>query len=166
MELFPAPNGWICKSDPGEPGLGVPRWSVNATEARILGELFRGMFVLEIGTGLGVATRAIAERAKLVYTVDIDPWVKESVELPENAVFFSDISEIKGKVMDGAFIDSLHSTAQVEIDTLHAKRLVKKGGIIVYHDAIMQSVMIAIQTLHPVLINTGAGIAITWNDKE
>jgi len=163
MNLVTAPNGYTCPTDPGEPGLGLQRWSVSDLEARIVSEFCCGRDVLEIGTGLGVSTRAIAKMARVVHTVDIDPWVKENVELPDNAIFYSDIREVP-EGLDVAFIDGLHSTEQCVIDILNARMKVKLGGLLIFHDAKMQSVMRALINLHPTLINTAAGMAIAWNE--
>lgn len=167
MILEPAPNGFFCPDDPGEPGLGEKRWSINDIEARIVGELCHGKDVLEIGTGLGISTKAIAAQAKFVYTVDIDLWVMENVapDLPENVLFFNDINDVHRKV-DVAFIDGLHSYEQCTQDIKDARRILKPGGLFIFHDAMMQSILKAIAHLHPVLIQTWAGMAMAWNDKE
>jgi hypothetical protein len=70
--------------DPGEAYYGgsPKRLSVTDEEAEILAKLATGMTVLELGTGLGVSTKALASTAKSVITVDPDPWVREDeVEL-------------------------------------------------------------------------------------
>jgi len=162
MELVPAPNGFTCPTDPGEPGLGIKRWSVSDLEARIAAEFCCNREVLEIGTGLGVATRAIAQKARMVHTVDIDPWVKQNVELPDNAIFYDDIRDVP-EGLDVAFIDGLHTTEQCLLDIEEAKRIIKPGGLLIFHDARMQQVMKAIQDLHPVFIVTPAGVAIAWS---
>lgn len=165
MKLIPAPNGWQCPDDPGEPGLGVPRWSVNADEARIVSELCRGLGVLEIGTGLGVSTREIAKLAKHVHTVDIDEWVRDNVELPENVTFWSSTKEIPTG-LGAAFIDGLHTRQQCRLDIIEAKRIVRPGGLIIFHDAKMKAVREAIidQKVECYLIHTPCGLAMGWND--
>jgi len=166
MNLIPAGFGFKCPDDPGEPGLGVPRWSVATMEGRILSEFFRGKTVLEIGTGLGVSTRAIASTAKEVYTVDIDPWVKENVVLPENVHFSTSLEGVPE--VDAAFIDGLHSHKQCCIDIYNARRLVKDGGLIVLHDAHMKPIRGAINdsNFSCYEIATEAGLAFGWNEKE
>jgi hypothetical protein len=167
MKLIPAPNGYLCEDDPGEIGLGGKRWSVNDMEARIVSELFKGDIVLEIGTGLGVSTRAIAEKASFVHTVDIDKWVKETVVpgLPENVMFYESVALVP-HLLDGAFIDSLHTYAQCCMDIIEARKRVKKGGLIVLHDANMAQIRKAIRDskLECYEIKTVAGIAFGWND--
>src|SRR3954471_13056030 len=67
------------KDDPGEPRIKKPRVSVTEDEARILSAFALGRVVLEIGTGLGVSTRALASTAKCVWTSDIDEWVQRTI---------------------------------------------------------------------------------------
>ncbi len=169
MKLVPAQNGWLCPSDPGEMGRGKPRWSVNAIEARIVSELFRGLDVLEIGTGLGVATKEIAKRARSVYTVDIDEWVKRVVvpELPGNVYFFQDIKDVP-KNLDAVFIDGRHTYKQCKDDIEFSKKIIKKDGLFVFHDAKMQDVLRAIveSNLVATYIDTLAGMAVAWNRGE
>lgn len=163
MNLVPAPNGFTCLEDPGEPGLGVPRWSVSEIEARIIAEFCYGKNVLEIGTGLGVSTRAIAGKAKWVHTVDVDRWVKDNVELPRNATFYDNIKDVPTE-LDVAFIDGLHTYEQCALDIENAKRIVKIRGLFIFHDAKMQGVLRAIKDMHPTLIFTPAGLAMAWNE--
>ena len=166
MKLVPAANGWYCPDDPGEPGLGKQRWSVNLGEARIVSELCRGLDVLEIGTGLGVSTREIARLANVVHTVDVDPWVAENVLLPDNAVFYTDINEVP-EGLGAAFIDGLHSYTQCKKDIVDARRIVKKGGLLIFHDAMMKWVRKAVIDSNMTdfyLIQTPCGIAMGWND--
>ena len=165
MKLEPAPNGFICPDDPGEPVDGFKRWSVGLDEARILSELFRGLCVLEIGTGLGIATNKIAEKAEWVYSVDIDPWVKENVvpTLARNVLFFDNIDHVPTD-MEGAFIDGLHTYEQCLKDIVDARRIVKKGGLIVFHDANMVSIHQAVvdSGLRCFYIKSYAGMAMGW----
>ena len=65
MKLVPQENGsYTHPADPGEPTTGTPRLSVTELEADILAALVAGRDVLEIGTGLGVSTRAMAATAR------------------------------------------------------------------------------------------------------
>ena len=163
MILVPAGNGWMCESDPGEPGLGVKRWSINDTEARLVSELFRGLTVLEIGTGLGVSTRAIAKKANWVHTVDIDPWVAENVVLPPNVFFYRDIKDVP-EGLDATFIDGYHNRKQCIKDIRDARRIVKPGGLIIFHDALMKPIHQAIidSKIECTLIHTVCGLAVGW----
>ena len=165
MNLLPAVNGWFCPEDPGEPG-GSKRWSVNDSEARVISELCHERNVLEIGTGLGVSTKAIAGRAKKVYTVDVDEWVRNTVvpELPENVEFFSDIRQVP-RNLDVAFIDGLHTHEQVLKDIKDARHHVKKDGIFIFHDGKIRGVFKAIadSNFHAVCMITTMGIVLAWN---
>jgi SAM-dependent methyltransferase len=167
MNLIPADNGFLCPDDPGEPGLGAKRWSVNPIEARIVSELCRGLDVLEIGTGLGISTKAIAKRARVVYTVDIDPWVKETVvpDLPENVKFFDNIQDIPHD-LDVVFIDGLHSFQQCNKDIRDARKVLKPDGLYIFHDAKMSGVANAIKGsgLTIVPIETSMGMVMAWKE--
>ena len=166
LEYEKVENGWVVKSDPGEPGLGLKRWSVSKYEAKFLSNLFRGLTVLEIGTGLGVATNFIATNAKWVHTVDIDPWVKETIMpiLLPNVTFCENIEKVSGK-FDAAFIDGLHTYEQCKEDIEICKKMVKSGGIIVLHDLNMAPVTQAARESGTEFyqIVTGAGLGIGWN---
>ena len=166
MRLVKVPNGWLCPDDPGEPQ-GGKRWSINSVEARVLSELFRNLRVLEIGTGLGVSTKGIAKTALEVHTVDIDEWVEKTVapELPENCKFYRDVTRVP-RPLDAAFIDGLHTKEQCSKDIVITRKIVKKGGIIVFHDTHIQDVYDAIaeSEMYGVEIKTFAGMAMVWND--
>jgi predicted O-methyltransferase YrrM len=162
-------NGYQCPTDPGEPRWGTARMSVSDLEARVISELARGKAVLEIGTGLGVSTRKLAETATCVYTVDIDPWVAEAVAptLPKNVVFLKGINEYG--IMTGfdmAFVDGFHGYEQCMKDIEDVKRLVKSGGLLVFHDYKMPAISraCAVSKLNVVLIETFAGIGLAWNE--
>ncbi len=167
MELIKAPNGWYCPDDPGELGIGGQRWSVSNHEGEFLSRIFKGLRVLEIGTGLGVSTNMIAKRAEIVYTVDIDVWVIDNIapKLADNVRFYREIDNVPHG-LDGAFIDGLHSTEQCLIDINKAKTIVKQGGIIVLHDAKMEAVLNAALESGILFyeIVTGAGLALGWNE--
>ncbi len=164
--LIPAPNGFIDDKDPGEPGRNEPRWSVNLIEARVGSELFRGLYVLEIGTGLGVATKEIAKRAKYVHTVDIDEWVKKTIvpELPENVTFYDNIKNVPVG-LDAAFIDGYHSYEQCTKDIVDARRIVKQDGLFVLHDTNMDAIRKAVKEsgMEIIAMGTRAGMALCWN---
>ena len=171
LRLVPSQfNGYFSPQDPGEPGRDIEhRLSVSDEEAWILSEFFRDKVVLEIGTGLGVSTRKMAETAIVVYTVDIDPWVQEMVvpTLPGNVKFFNNTNKLpKGDAaFEAAFIDGLHSYNQCKQDILTCKKLVQKGGMIVLHDLYIEGVNYAVADFFPyVHIRTKAGMALIWNN--
>jgi predicted O-methyltransferase YrrM len=138
IELAPYPaGGYVATSDPGEPTTGHPRVSITDREGDVLARMFAGMNVLEIGTGLGKSTRAMAATAKDIVTVDPDPWVREHVwpGLAALEVVGLHVSvERLGRNFDACFIDADHSTSAVTRDIRDALRLVKPGGLIVLHD--------------------------------
>jgi hypothetical protein len=168
MELVKSDvNGYYCPQDPGEPNWNAPRLSINDTEARFLKELFRGRVVLEIGTGLGVSTNAIASVADWVYTVDIDDWVKENVapNLPRNTTFHMNYNSIPE--CEAAFVDGYHEYEQCRKDIQTCKRLVSKGGLMVFHDLAMGAVRQALVDEgynNALQVLTHAGIGVCWNE--
>jgi predicted nicotinamide N-methyase len=96
---------------------------VTAAEASILAEAANGKCVLEVGTGTGISTKAMARTAERVVTVDVDPWVKEVIapKLPDNVTFMTTVPEdIK---FDMVFIDGEHSQDAVRHDLYTARRL-------------------------------------------
>lgn len=135
MTLTPYhPGGYRHDDDPGEPSTGLPRVSVTDEEAGLLADYARGRTVLEIGTGLGVSTRALASTATAVTTVDVDPWVQATIwpTLPAN------VSTSKAPPAGGSFglvfVDADHQTAAVTHDIEQARKLLAADGIIVAHD--------------------------------
>lgn len=125
-------GSYIHPDDPGEPSTGHPRLSVTDLEAAILAVLVDGLTVLEIGTGLGVSTRAMASTARVVHTVDIDPWVWENIWpfLPENVVTHRTIDSVP--LVDAAFIDGDHNPAAVVRDLADARSC--SPSLIIAHD--------------------------------
>jgi len=133
--------------DPGEggypPAFGIkPRYSVTDEEAFLLLRLARGFRVLEIGTGLAVATRALAASAQSVTTVDPDPWVRDP-ELP--AVTFRRSLPSSG-TFDLAFIDGCHLERAVRRDLGSCQTL--DIPILVLHDTYLEGVAAAIDAFH------------------
>lgn len=129
-------GSWEHPDDPGEPSTGVRRLSVTDTEAAILSGLAAGKMVIEIGTGLGVSTRALARWASVVYTIDVDEWVFRNImpTLPENVTAVTDRAHFHaGKAFDLVFIDGDHSGEAVKADLRFARQLCR--GLIVCHDA-------------------------------
>ena len=133
-------SSYCCSKDPGEPG-GSGRISITEGEGAMLADFASGKRVIEIGTGLGVSTRWLAKTAEVVYTLDIDEWVKEYVwnDLLElgNVVCVDRVESITGG-FDMAFIDGRHSEECVskDIDTA----LEHSCSLIVGHDAKVDAV--------------------------
>lgn len=163
-ELIPHPTGSFAHpSDPGEPSTGAPRLSVTAVEAEILAAFVVGRTVLEIGTGLGVSTRALARTAKTVVTVDIDPWVQDTIwpDLPGNVVPSPVVPT--GKKFDAAFIDGDHSAEAVLEDFYAVAPLVRRGGVILAHDTGAPVVRAALPALPGwQWLTTTHGIGVLW----
>ena len=116
--------------DPGEPSTGDPRLSVTDLEAAILMVLVDGLMVLEIGTGLGVSTRALAASAAVVHTVDVDPWVQATIwpGLPDNVICHESVATVPA--VDAAFIDGDHSedATRRDLESTDAR-------LVIVHDA-------------------------------
>ncbi len=144
-----ANGAWAHPEDPGEPGYADRRnrWSVTPREAGVLAALARGRVVLEIGTGLGVATRAMASTAYRVLTVDIDPWVQATIapDLPENVEFFADRANIPALEWSLAFVDGLHEQRAVADDIRFARKRLARPGLIVLHDGRMPHVQFGME---------------------
>jgi len=132
--------------DPGEPdGAGGrethPRMGVAPIESAILSSLAIRRRVVEIGTGLGISTRALASVAEAVYTVDPDPWVYQGrigAELMRdhpNIVCVPHTKQIpKDYRWDLVFIDGLHTREAVRQDAAFAVSRLEPGGILLFHD--------------------------------
>lgn len=136
--------------DPGEPGYGEKRirWSVTPRESAILRSLARGRRVLEIGTGLGVSTSRIAKFAEHVDTVDVDPWVQQTIApgLPDNVTFYLGSDTVpRDASYSMVFIDGLHEKDAVCADIRFALRQIERPGLIVLHDGRMPHVQLGIQ---------------------
>jgi predicted O-methyltransferase YrrM len=170
MNLIPSPiNGYACPEDTGEPGTNAPRLSVNNDEARIVSELLRGRWVLEIGTGLGVMTHALAAVTDLIVTVDIDPWVQENIvpTLPKHVQFTTNAESI-GVLhwFDAAMIDGSHKYEDVMRDIGIVRKLVKPGGLLIFHDLYLSPIYNALtdSKVNFIHIQSIAGLAVAWND--
>lgn len=132
-------GSYFSPDDPGEWGPeSSPRVSITDTEGDLLAYLARGQKVLEIGTGLGVSTRYLARNQSVVVTVDPSEWVRESVwpHLPDNVVTCADRA-LLAPGFDMAFIDGDHHREAFEEDVRLCERVVRKGGLLVAHDAIL-----------------------------
>lgn len=128
-------GGFTHDGDPGEPSSNAPRVSVTLGEARILAGLVAGLQVLEIGTGLGVATTWMASTATSVVTVDIDPWVWETIwpAQADNVLCVTSTVNLTGP-FGAVFIDGDHTPAALAVDLSEAARLAP-GGLLIVHDA-------------------------------
>lgn len=129
------PRVWRgAEPDPGEPQHGFPRVGICQDEEPLLAALADGATVLEIGTGLGYSTCAMARTAQQVITVDPDPWVRRTIvpALPPNVRHQATLPA--PIPVDMAFIDGDHRPAAVQRDTALAVRCVRVGGLIVFHD--------------------------------
>lgn len=132
-------RGLIHPEDPGEiagPGRGHRRISVTSEEGMVLAGMAAGRWVLEVGTGLGVATRYLAMHAAHVTTLDIDPWVREKVwpTLPDRVTALDTPPTVMDVSM--AFIDAEHTPEALCGDVMYAAGLMSAGGVLVAHDAI------------------------------
>ena len=136
--------------DPGEPGYGEKRvrWSVTPRESEILRGLARGRRVLEIGTGLGVSTARMAQFAERVDTVDVDPWVLQTIApgLPDNVSFYLGSDAVpRDARYSMVFIDGLHQKDAVAADIRFALAHLERPGLIVLHDGRMPHVQVGIE---------------------
>jgi len=151
-------GGFYREDDPGEPSSRVARISIADDERTVLATMAAGKHVLEIGTGLGVSTRALATTARTVVTVDIDEWVHRTIwpDLPANVWTMTSVDDLSPG-FDLVFIDGDHSEAALRADVATAERLLAPGGTIVVHDAhhLMQHLGNGWE-----LLNTGYGLAV------
>lgn len=166
LELTQKENGsYYAESDPGENGTKKPRLSVTPEEARVLAQLVYGQAVLEIGTGLGVAARAMAKTARLVTTYDIDPWVQAQVFPTLDGVrTIANLGAVSTDKFDVVFIDGAHDQASVTADMAIAQQLAKPRGLLVLHDHKMSGVQKALVQLGitPLVIPTTWELALVF----
>ena len=136
MTLVPHDTGsFQHPDDPGEPTTGDPRLSITKLEGQMLAALVAGRRVLEIGTGLGVSTAAMAATAEHVATYDIDAWVHDTIwpGLPDNVVGVKSLEHV-GRAFGAVFIDADHSTEAVARDLSLALQHLGLGGVVIAHD--------------------------------
>jgi len=151
-------GSYRCADDPGEPSTGDPRLSVTDDEAAILAAFAIGRHVVEIGTGLGVSTRAFARTAASVVTVDIDPWVQDTIwpSLPGRVVPTPTLPV--GRLFDICFVDGDHSTEATAADIDWGQR---NARIVLVHDVAYPNVAAALDGRF-VKIPTRHGIGV-WH---
>jgi hypothetical protein len=129
--------GYVSPDDTGEAcySTGSRRVGVNDAEAAILAGGLAGRVVLEIGTGLGVSTRAIASRAKRVCTVDVDPWVIERVHPAINQRnIYTATAILPSDWYNGAFIDGDHRYEAAVRDCREVIARLAPGSPVYMHD--------------------------------
>lgn len=175
LSVFPlnsTPEGsFVHPRDPGEVcyGGGAPRVSVTVEEARILSWFARNRVVLEIGTGLGVSTRALAEGAQYVLTVDNDPWVQSTiwpsfVDCP-NITTYEEVPNIPRARADLFFIDGDHSPEGLRRDINRVMPLA--SGLLIFHDVSSSRVREVVLEAFPEMrtIDTAHGLGLVWLDS-
>ena len=165
MTLVPHDTGsFQHPDDPGEPTTGDPRLSITELEGQMLAALVAGRKVLEIGTGLGVSTAAMAATAEHVATYDIDSWVHDTIwpGLPDNVVGVKSLEHV-GRAFGAVFIDADHSTEAVARDLSVALQHLGLGGVVIAHDTASPAVregLAAESGWH--WIDTTHGLAVLW----
>lgn len=130
---------------PSAPGTGPVRWSISPAQAQRLTALAQGKEVLEIGTGTGLSTEALANGAAYVATFDVDDEVRRLVwpNLPANVTAYDRRYEglhQAGLAFDLIFQDGLHTLDGVRKDIEEALPLMRPDAIWVFHDSQMESV--------------------------
>jgi predicted O-methyltransferase YrrM len=164
------PEGAIYRSDdPGEPGVGAPRIAIDPWEGRLLSELAIGKRVIEIGTGLGISTAALARSAFEVVTVDVDPWVAAVIAptLPPTVTFRSTCPNPGDyPPFDLAFIDGCHSADAVTADVKAVLPLLRHQALVVFHDwpAVAEAVEALGVKAAPVTTRYGLGLAFVHKE--
>lgn len=132
---------FLCPDDPAE----HKRESVTLEEADVLAMLARGLHVVEIGTGLGIATHAMARTARSIYTVDPDPWVAASITLPANVSLYAASADVPTiPRAEFFFVDGAHDLAAVLADIAFVFSRADKGALVVFHDRAQPGVSRAI----------------------
>ena len=120
--------------------------------------------IFEFGTWAGLTTRILSLYLDKIYTLDIPKEIAELSELPEGQIgelsshddigafhkdrnnivqFYGDsgnretMREIGFSIyekLDAVFIDGNHSRKYIVLDTVNALKMVKPGGLIMWHD--------------------------------
>lgn len=159
--------GYVCVVDPGEVGYesGQRRGGIAGPEAELLSAFARRRLVIEIGTGLGVSTRAMARTAKQVHTIDVDPWVIQQVfprVMRDCANVHCHPDDIGLPTpCDLVFVDGNHEIGSVLSDLRRAKSWVASDGLIIVHDLRLNGVRGALnKTCRFVELATHFGMAV------
>ena len=164
MLLEELENGsFVDKRDPGELTTGEKRVSVAPEESRFLAWVARARNVLEIGTGLGVSTRALHKHCRSLTTIDIDPYVHDHVwpKLPLEVWKVKDRAKVPLEKFDVVFVDGDHRTEQVRRDAEFA--IARCQGVVIFHDAFMPSVQEGLAGFADwQVLDTTWGLAICW----
>jgi hypothetical protein len=145
-------GNYVCHDDPGERSAeGAQRISVTENEAALLADAARNKTVVEIGTGLGISTRALASTAHVVTTVDPDDWVGSVVaaDLPPCVTHVRCVDDIPPDHLPAsfAFIDGDHSFEAVVADLISVMERCVPGSEIYLHDGYLSSVRRAVSSL-------------------
>jgi hypothetical protein len=114
----------------------IRRVSISDADAAALRSVGPIKTALEIGTGYGVSTVALAEAAEVVVTIDTDPWVKKHVAplLPAGVIFASDRSDVPTFNADLIHIDGDHETESVLDDISFCLDFCHPGTVWAFHD--------------------------------
>lgn len=156
MDLALDPTGsYTAPDDPGEPSNGHRRLSVTDHEGLLLAELARDRNVLEIGTGLGVSTRYLNRTARVLVTLDIDPWVQREIWPNLGSTIVKHTERLPGQYTM-VFIDGSHREEDF-LNDLEYARSVCPTGIIVAHDSMELARHIPPDWFH---VQTQHGLAI------
>lgn len=161
-------NGMYTRADdPGEPTTGKPRVSVTEDECRVLTWLAHGRRVLEIGTGLGVSTRAMSKSARYLLTVDPDPWVQREVWptlcCEKDSTLAGYYEQTIPAYFDLAFIDGDHEEEAVMRDIRSVLPLLDEDGLIVLHDTNLEGVRRAAESFGTLVrMDTKGHLGMLW----
>ena len=126
-------------SDYLKESIGQIHSPVCPAQAEILAGLAKGKRVLEIGTGSGVSTRAMAKTAIQVATFEVSQRVRDMVwpTLPKNVMPYDRRHEGLRQGGNGfglVFIDGDHDYPAVVADIKEVAPLMSRYGIWVFHD--------------------------------
>lgn len=160
-------NGqFLCERDPGEINMppGYKRTSIAEDEYAILQIFAADKTVLEIGTGLGISSRALSSAKKLT-TVDIDPWVWEAIHPELAAMGITCLRELpEGGFADLVFIDAHHTYDAFKKDLEAAREFLNMGGVILAHDMHLAGMQEAARSVGfvPYILPTTGHIGLMW----